>query len=206
MTKAIDQPQNARSRRTAEALLNAARSLIEEEGYGSLTMAAVAERANVSRRAVYLHFSNRGELLTALLLHLGETDDLGGSLQRVWDSPDAETAVREWARHLARAHPRIMPIAIATEQVRRTDPDAAAVRDEIMRRWRLGCRRLVTWLYDERRLADGWTVDAATDMVWALMSWDVLEGLLIECGWSQDDYAGRMEQLLVATFVKPVRS
>jgi AcrR family transcriptional regulator len=203
MGKSIDQPRNARSRRTCEALLSAARGLIEEQGYGALTMAAVAERAGVSRRAVYLHFSSRGELLSALLLHLGETEDLGDSLQRVWDASDAEAAVREWVRHLARAHPRIMPIAIATEQVRRTDADAAGVRDEIVARWRMGCRRLVTWLADEGRLAEGWTIETAADMFWALMSWDVIEGLLEDCHWTQEDYGQHMERLLLATFVRP---
>ena len=40
----IDQPQNARSRRTARQLLAAARTLIEEEGFEAMTMAAVAQR------------------------------------------------------------------------------------------------------------------------------------------------------------------
>jgi AcrR family transcriptional regulator len=202
MARAIDEPLNARSRRTNEALLVATRSLIEEEGFESLTMAAVAERAGVSRRAVYLHYSSRADLLSALLRHLGEAEELGASLQRVWDAPDAVTAVDEWARHLARAHPRIMPIARAVEQVRRTDPDAAALRENIMRRWRLGCRRLATWLADEGRLAEPWTIDTAADMLWALMSWDILEGLLVDRGWSRKRYADHMSLLLRSTFVR----
>lgn len=194
---------NARSRRTCAALLSATRSVIEKEGFEALTMATVAERAGVSRRAVYLHFSSRAELLAALLRHLGEAEELGASLQRVWDAPDAVAAVDEWARHLARAHPRILPIARAVEQVRRTDPDAGAMREEIMRRWSMGCRRLMTWLADEGRLAAAWTVDTAADMLWALMSWDVLEGLLVDKGWSRERYADRMALLLRSTFVRP---
>ncbi len=202
MARAIYTPRNARSRRTNEAVLNAARSLIEESGFEALTMAAVAERAGVTRRAVYLHFAGRTELLLALLRHLGEAEDLGTSLQRVWDAPDSASAVDEWARHLARAHPRIMNIARAVEQVRRTDPDAAAMRETIMRRWHLGSRRLASWLHDEGRLAEPWTVDAAADMLWALMSWDLLEGLLVDRGWSAKRYADRMARLLQSTFVR----
>lgn len=202
MARAIDQPLNARSRRTGEALLAAARSLIEEEGFQALTMAAVAERAGVSRRAVYLHFSSRADLLAELLWHLGEAEELGVSLQRVWASPDSVTAVEQWAHHLGRAHPRIMPIALAVEQERRRDPDAAAMRDAIMQRWRMGCRRLITWLDNENRLAESWTVDSAADMLWALMSWDVLEGLTVERRWSAERYAEHMAVLLRSTFVK----
>jgi AcrR family transcriptional regulator len=200
LAKSIVQPQNARSRRTVEALLSAARAIIEENGFESLTMAAVAERAGVSRRAVYLHFDSRAQLLAELLLHLGQAEELGASLQRVWNSPDSLAALDEWAHHLARAHPRIMRIARAVDQVRRAEPDAAAMRAEIMRRWRLGCRRLMTWLDHEGNLAEPWTVDSAADMLWALMSWDVLEGLLIECGWSRESYANHMALLFRATF------
>lgn len=202
MAKSIDEPLNARSRRTSEALLSAARSLIEESGFQALTMAAVAQRAGVSRRAVYLHFSSRGELLSELLMHLGEAEELGVSLERVWASPDSVAALDEWAHHLARAHPRIMPIARAVDQERRTDADAAAMRETIMHRWRLGCRRLAGWLRDEDRLAEPWTVDSAADMLWALMSWDVLEGLIVERGWPVERYAEHMALLLHSTFVK----
>ena len=58
--------QNARSRRTRLALLAAARTLVEREGVPAVTMASVAEHAGVTRRAVYLHFSTRAELVTAL--------------------------------------------------------------------------------------------------------------------------------------------
>ena len=71
MTKIIEDPQNVRGRRTHAALLRAARDLIEQDGFAALTMASVAERAGVSRRAVYLHFAGRTELLAALYRHLG---------------------------------------------------------------------------------------------------------------------------------------
>ena len=73
MVRSIEQPQNARSRRTSGALLHATRDLIDEQGFEALTMAAVAERAGVSRRAVYLHFSTRTELVTALYRSLGHS-------------------------------------------------------------------------------------------------------------------------------------
>ncbi|HCT78525.1 MAG TPA: TetR family transcriptional regulator, partial [Micromonosporaceae bacterium] len=58
-----EEPRNARSRRTREALLMATRELIEQDGFAGTTLAAIAERAGVSHRALYLHFSSRGELL-----------------------------------------------------------------------------------------------------------------------------------------------
>jgi AcrR family transcriptional regulator len=91
MADAIEDPRNARSRRTRAALLAATRALLEEQGTEALTMAAVAERAGVSRRAVYLHFASRTELLTALFGYVSDQEGLAASLEQVWQAPDAAT-------------------------------------------------------------------------------------------------------------------
>jgi AcrR family transcriptional regulator len=196
----ITEPRNARSRRTGAALLAAGRALIEEEGFPALTMAAVASRAGVSRRAVYLHFATRAELLAALYRDLGQTEDLAASLQRVWDSSDATAALSEWAHHIVRSHPRILAIMQAVEQARHTDEDAARLRDTAQGNWLKGSRRLMRWLADEGRLAPQWTVETAADMMWALMSIDLLDRLLNQRRWSRERVADQLEALFHTTF------
>jgi AcrR family transcriptional regulator len=198
--KIIDEPRNARSRRTAASLLRAARDLIEQDGFAALTMAAVAERAGVSRRAVYLHFASRTELLGALYRSLGETDDLARSLQAVWDRPDAEAALTEWAEHIARSHPRILGVIRAVERARYGDPDAAELWQTAQGNWLKGCRRLMRWLADDGHLAPQWTADTAADMMWALMSIDVLDRLLNERRWSRRRVAEHLAGLFQVTF------
>ena len=197
----IGDPQNARSRRTRTALLVAARELVENEGFDALTMAAVAERAGVSRRAAYLHFSSRNDMLVALYRHLGETEELGTSLQASWDSPDAVSALLEWAHHMARAHPRILAVSRAIERARYADDDAAELWNLTMNNWNQSCTRLMQWLADEGALSPAWTVETARDTLWALMSWDLLERLIVDRGWSRDEFGERFAVLLRATFV-----
>ena len=174
---AIEAPRNARSRRTRQRLLAAARSLVEDAGLEAVTMAAVAERAGVTRRALYLHFTSRTELLTALFTYVNETG------------------------HLARYHPRMIRIGRALQRARDTDPDAAAHWDLVMRDWRAHCRRLANWLDREGRLAPHWTVQTATDMLWVLMSFDVIEGLVVDRHWSRRRLADQLARLFRATFV-----
>jgi AcrR family transcriptional regulator len=200
LPRQIEDTFNARSRRTRAALLAAARELLERKGFDALTMAAVAERAGVTRRAVYLHFGSRTELLTELFDYLGETEGVADSLRRVWASPDAAAALEEWAAHLGRVHPRFLAVHLAVEHVRRGDPEAAAYWERVMGNWRAGCRRLAAWLHDEGRLAPPWTPASAADMLWALMSFDVLEGLLVHRGWTPERYAEHMAALLRAAF------
>jgi AcrR family transcriptional regulator len=201
--RTIEQPQNARSRRTGAALLRAARELIEQDGFAALTMAAVAERAGVSRRAVYLHFATRTDLLAALYHSLGDTDDLASSLQAVWDSPDAVAALTEWAAHIARSHPRILGVIRAVERARYADPDAAKLWQTAQGNWLKGCRRLMHWLADDGRLAPQWTANTAADMMWALMSIDVLDRLLNERRWSRQRVAAQLAALFQDTFASP---
>jgi AcrR family transcriptional regulator len=200
VTKAISAPQNARSRRSRAALLDATRELITEGGFDALTMAEVADRAGVSRRAVYLHFATRAELVTALFGRLGETEDIGASLQRVWGSPDAVAALAEWGRHLARTHSKLLPVMLAAERARHADPDAATLWQAGQDRWLAGARRLADWLAREERLAPPWTPATAADMIWALMSPDLLTRLWHERHWPPRRIGDHLAALLTATF------
>ncbi|MGH2365017.1 MAG: TetR/AcrR family transcriptional regulator [Chloroflexota bacterium] len=194
-------PGNARGRRTRSALLAAARGLLEERGFDALTIGAVADRAGVTRRAVYLHFASRSALVGALFDYVAEVEGLDASLQRVREAPDAVAALDEWARHEATFHGHILDVARALEHVGRADPDAADWRRRIGEYQRLDCRLLARRLHDERRLAPGWSVDSATDMLWALTSTEVLERLLVDCAWQPAHYAERYVSLLRSTFV-----
>lgn len=199
--KTRDDPRNARGRRTRTALLAAMRALLEDEGFEALTMAAVAERAGVSRRAVYLHFTSRTELVTALFDYIAEEEGLSDSLRRVWDAPDALGTLREWARHLADYTPRLFAVDRAVNRVWSQDPDAARHRDRVVASQRRNARMMAERLLDQGLLAPVWTIDTAEDMLWALMSSDVVERLIKTRRWPPDRFADHYFTLLRATFV-----
>jgi AcrR family transcriptional regulator len=199
----IRDPGNARSRRTRAALLDAARALIESGGFAALSMQAVAERAGVTRRAVYLHFATRAELVTALFDHVNAAEDLPGSLARVWAAPDAAAALEQWAAHLARFHPRIAAVDLAATRAADSDPDAARHRAQVGADQQAACRRLAGWLAADGVLAEPWTAPTAADLLWALMAPDLLTRLLYDRSWSPARYAERIGLLLRHTLLSP---
>lgn len=199
---AIEDPANARSRRTRARLLTATRAIIEDAGFESLTMTEVARRAGVTRRAVYLHFPTRTDLVNALFDHVAAAEQLEDSTRSVWEAADGAAALDEWARHLARYHPRLIPLARAIDQVYRTDPDADRHRERVVQAQRSNCERLVSRLEAEGRLAPPWSAETATDMLWALISTDVIEKLIVERGWSPERFAEHYGALLRTTFVR----
>jgi TetR/AcrR family transcriptional regulator len=51
-----------------ELAIDAAMSIYEEEGYHSITMEKIAERAELSRAALYLYFKNKEEILVSAIV------------------------------------------------------------------------------------------------------------------------------------------
>lgn len=64
--------RRARGRATREGILDAAREVIREQGFGATTMRAVADSAGVRLSLVHYHFGGKRRLLTALLEHENE--------------------------------------------------------------------------------------------------------------------------------------
>jgi AcrR family transcriptional regulator len=196
----ITEPTNARSRRTRAALLAAAHNILKEQGFEGLTMTGVAERAKVTRRAVYMHFPTRAELVSELFDYVADVEGLAASTRRVWEAPDAIAALDEWAAHLARYHPRLLAVDRAVQRVWRLDPDAAAHRKRVVAAKLANCRRLARRLADEGRLASAWTTESATDMLFALISSDMIEALIINRRWSRHRLAQHLALLFRSTF------
>jgi AcrR family transcriptional regulator len=192
MPRPIATPQNARSRRTRAALLDAAWRLIEEKGAEELSMTAVARRAGVTRAAIYLHFASRGELLLALFKHVNTSHGLAASLRPLRDAPDGLAALDAWAQHLARFHTRILPLMRAVERARGEDPDSAVLWRRVTGDRYAGCQALAARLAAEGRLADPWTAETAAELLWALMSAELLEGLSVHRGWTPEQLAERL--------------
>jgi AcrR family transcriptional regulator len=192
----IDVPSNARSRRTRRALLDATRSVIEECGPGSVTMAEVADRAGVTRGAVYKHFDSVAALIGALFDHVAETEGLEESLERVWAAPDSMAALKAWADHLAGYHARVLAVDRALQRVDGGDRPVAEHRARVARAQLANCRRLAAWMAREGQLAAGWDVRSARDVLYGLTSSDVIERLLHDRRWTQRQLGSQLSQLL----------
>ncbi len=166
-------------------------------------MEKVAAHAAVTRRTVYLHFGSRSALVAELFDYVATVDGLQTSVAAVWKAPDGPAALDEWARHLARYHPRVLAVGRAMQEVWRSDPDAAAHHRRVLAAKHANCCRLAQRLSDDGVLADGWSVASAADMLNALATNDVIESLAVDRGWSQAQLGEGLARLLRSTFLSP---
>lgn len=67
-----------------ELAVDAAMAIFEEEGYHAITMEKIADRAELSRAALYLYFKNKEEILISAMVSL--TDYFAGLLQKLYDN------------------------------------------------------------------------------------------------------------------------
>jgi AcrR family transcriptional regulator len=179
---------------TRREILEAAEFLFARDGYPATTMEAIAERAGVSLKTVYLPFSTKSGLLRALWdlrLKGDERDDPVVAhewFREVMDEPDPATKLNLNARNSAAAKSRIGKLFKVIRGAAEIDDDCAAL-------WRLiqsdflGNQRMIVEAIDRGGgLRAGLTVDAATDMLWTLNHPDVWNLLVLERGWTPDAY------------------
>ncbi|HEY2743688.1 MAG TPA: helix-turn-helix domain-containing protein [Polyangia bacterium] len=188
-------------RDTRAAILDAARRLLEERGYYGIGLDAIGRAAGVSRQAVYLHFRSKAGLLLALVEHVDQQHDLDASRAPIAAARDAPAMLDALVAHMVSYTPRIHRIATVLDSARRTDSAAEAAWQNRMASRRAGQRRIVARLAEEGRLAEGWSIDAATDFVWALTSIRVWEDLVLARGWPKRRYVQHLRRVLRASLV-----
>lgn len=190
------EPLNARSRRTRGAILTAVRQVLEDDGFESLTMAEVASRSGISRRALYLHFASRADLVAALAGEMRSDEAIADSLDAVFSAPSPEAAIEAWGRHVAEHGRRLLPVDRAIALVSIGDPIAQDRYEAEQARRLEHCRRLAARLADDGVLGSEWTEAAAADLIYALSGADAIERLMVERGWSEATFAERQARTL----------
>ncbi len=96
--------RDRRVRRTRAAVMQAAVALVSERGTKAVTIAEIAETADVSRRVVYQHFGDLDGLLLEAGLDLARRELLPG-LSGVPEGPDGRAEILALARHFVRHRP-----------------------------------------------------------------------------------------------------
>ena len=108
MARRAGRPKAGEEPLTRERILEAALSLVDEDGIEALSMRRLAKELGVDPMAIYHHLPNKRALLSGLIekvfseMRVPEPEETGGWRERV----------RAWARafrDVARVHPKLVP-------------------------------------------------------------------------------------------------
>lgn len=187
---------------TRTRILTASWELLENHQGQGVRMADIAQRAGVSRQALYLHFKTRTDILIATTRYI---DEVKGVEDRLMASRAAKTGLERleafidaWGNYI----PEIYGVVKALLAVRDSDAAAAKAWDDRMQAVREGCQAAITALENDGKLSLNFTMAHATDILWVLLSVRNWEQLTQKCGWSQKDYMTNMKKQARTLLVK----
>lgn len=147
------------------ALLEAARELLLERGFGGTTTKAIAERCELSEATLFFYFRSKEEILVSLLFE--GIDYWAKGLERLERQalPPAEKLARLWKYFgdVRGEHPEYFLLSTLLAQPRATADVADEVRAEIVRRSGENFVRLARLLEETTGLDDG---RIAADLLW----------------------------------------
>ena len=192
----------ARTRLARAAVVDAARTLFLERGYGATTIDAISQLADVPTATVYRLFATKHGILKALLdvSIAGDHDDVPMAerphVRALLDEPDPRTVVAGFVAHTGDLNARVAPVYRILTSASAVDPDAAALLDELTRQRQQGQRAIARSLARSGTLAPGVSEREAGDVIHALLSPELYRLLVVDRGWSGERYARWLTALL----------
>ncbi|MFG2823837.1 TetR/AcrR family transcriptional regulator [Kitasatospora sp. NPDC048365] len=179
-----------KARETRRRMLEAARELFTEQGYGATTLQDVAGRAGVAVQTIYFTFGNKRTLLKEVVdVVVAGDDEPVPTMERPWflDALAEPTAEGHLRAHVAGATAVLGRMAEIDEQVRvacATDPEVAAL-------WptdpdpRLAVQQAAAEvLVGKPGIRPGVTAARAGDLLYGLLSTELYLVLVRDRGWT----------------------
>jgi AcrR family transcriptional regulator len=198
--------REASALKTRARVSAAAAELFLSQGYAATSIRAIAHRARVAEKTVYLQFENKGELLKRVVEQaiVGDDEPIPVAerdwFQHVLDETDPPAKLRQLAAGSAALHARTGRYFAMARGAAEVDPQAAAL-------WAMGKRghasdmtRLAQNLDDHGLLPAGTDVAWATSVLYVLLgpeTWQLITGELSN---TNDSYQAWLERSLLTTF------
>ena len=198
----------AAARRTEQRVVETAQRLLLERGYAGLAMADLAAEAGVSVPLLYKVFGPKPQLVKRIydVLLAGDVDPEPvaerPALQALAADPDPRGKLARYAalgRAMAeRAGPLVSALLAAA---RAGEPELRAFAATIDRERLAGASALAAHLAECGALSPDLAVDRARDLIWLHTAPDTYRLLVLERGWTLDDYERWLATSLTAALL-----
>jgi len=194
---------------TRRKILDAAGELFARDGYAAVAMPAIADRAGVALKTVYLAFGTKAGLLHGLWdVRLGGDDQPIPVTDRPWyremlAGDDPVALIRAAARQSRETKERVGDLLRNIRQAAVTEPALADLWDRIETEFRAVLGGVAERLAALGSLAPGVGVNRATDLLWTLNHPDTWYLLVRQCGWTADAYEQWVGDTLSAQLLGP---
>jgi AcrR family transcriptional regulator len=194
----------ARTRLARRAVLDAARTLFLERGYGATTIEAISGASDVPQATVYRLFSSKPGILKALLDTSVAGDDEPvpvaerPQVQSLLHAPQGADVLAQLAAMSVTINTRTAPVYRILLSAAGLDTEAAALLDDLTRQRQEGQGRVAVALARSNALRAGVRAQDAADIIHALASPELFRLLVIDRAWPADRYQRWLAESLAA--------
>jgi len=193
----------ARTRLARRAVIDAARTLFLERGYGATIIDAISARSDVPPATVYRLFSSKRGILKALLDASIAGDDEPVPIadrppvQSLLADPDPKNMVASFVHVAAEVNARTAAVYRILTSAAASDADAAMLLDELTRQRQQGQGQVARSLARGRALRRTVRERDAADIIHALVSPEVYGLLVVDRGWRPERYETWLTETLI---------
>jgi AcrR family transcriptional regulator len=199
----------ARTRLARAAVVDAARTLFLERGFGATTIEAISALSDVPPATVYRLFSSKRGILKALLDVSIVGDDEAVPLadrphvRALLADSDPKNQLAGFVRITAQVNSRTAPIYRILVSAAGSEPDAAMLLDELTRQRQGGQGLIARSLARAGALRPKLRQRDAADVIHALMSPEVYGLLVRDRGWPTERYEQWLTGILTDQLLSP---
>jgi len=191
------QVRQRQAEETRRCILEAARSLFESRGYAATTLETIAEVAEVSPKTIAAVFGPKRALLAEVINPDAFSTPVQQLIEELRATEDPSRQLSLVAQITRQAYE---PLVSSLELLRTAGavaPELADLAQQIEARRRQNQARLIVSLREQGTLHPGLSFEEATDVLWALTSYDLYRMLVVEQSWEPQRYETWLAQLLV---------
>jgi len=182
---------------TRRRILAVARELFESGGYIVTSLEAIAEIAEVSPKTITALFGSKRGLLTEVI----NPDAFSVHVQQLLEElRAAENPLRQFALVAQITRQAYESLASSLELLRTASavaPELADFAQQVEVRRRQNQAGLIAFLYEQEALRSSLSLEEATDVLWALTSYDLYRMLVVEQHWKPTRYETWLASLLI---------
>jgi AcrR family transcriptional regulator len=191
---------------TRRRIVEAARQLLQSDGYAGMTVEAIAQRAEVSAPSVYAIFKSKTGILTALLDESTFGPDYKEVVREALVTSDPEDRLRlaaRVARQIRGAQSAAFDLLRGAGVVA---PELVTLEQQRERLRYEGEEGVIIFLRESGRLPPDLSYTSARDIFWMLTGGDVYRMLVRERGWSPQKYQDWLADTLVHSLLAPLKT
>jgi AcrR family transcriptional regulator len=169
------------------AIALAARKLFVERGYAGTTIEAIAQEAGYAVPTVYFHFGSKAAIVGYLIDQM-EAGDIVPVFQKAMQQANPLRMLEGIARIARISCEKWWDVYQVVRSAGRADAALSEASKKLDSGRLYGLRVFAEALERSGHLRTGLDATRATDIMWALASEDTYQRLVVERGWTQDEF------------------